>query len=333
MVAPAVVFDIDGVLRLGERAVEGAPKMIERLRQLEIPHLFLSNTSSSPQKVSDNLKTSLGIDMDRNQFVVSHSPFAELLAPFQGSTDPLLVVGIDKQSAADVRNLYNIPNAIGAGELFEALPSDSVPSLAPKHCQRSGPVAESMASSRFAGIVVMADSDNWTRDIQLVLDALRFGGRCSPAQIKTWLDAGGDDKQQHIPIFFANPDFVYGAAHPSPRLTQGAFRAAVETLFERATGKHLDVTQVGKPSAISYRYAATLLGTQSSVDHDKVYMIGDNPESDIRGANGAGWVSCLVRTGIGARVDVDALPVEDRPRLVFPTVVEAVQHIIDEVSR
>ena len=27
-------------------------------------------------------------------------------------------------------------------------------------------------------------------------------------------------------------------------------------------------------------------------------MIGDTPESDIQGANNAGWISILVRTGI-----------------------------------
>lgn len=27
-------------------------------------------------------------------------------------------------------------------------------------------------------------------------------------------------------------------------------------------------------------------------------MIGDNPKSDIRGANNIGWISILVRTGI-----------------------------------
>ena len=28
------------------------------------------------------------------------------------------------------------------------------------------------------------------------------------------------------------------------------------------------------------------------------YMIGDNPSSDIRGANDSGWISILVRTGM-----------------------------------
>lgn len=29
-----------------------------------------------------------------------------------------------------------------------------------------------------------------------------------------------------------------------------------------------------------------------------IYMVGDNPESDIRGANLHGWDSILVRTGV-----------------------------------
>jgi len=30
----------------------------------------------------------------------------------------------------------------------------------------------------------------------------------------------------------------------------------------------------------------------------KFYMIGDNPQSDIAGANAKGWVSILVKTGV-----------------------------------
>jgi ribonucleotide monophosphatase NagD (HAD superfamily) len=31
---------------------------------------------------------------------------------------------------------------------------------------------------------------------------------------------------------------------------------------------------------------------------DRIYMIGDNPASDIRGANRFGWESVLVKTGV-----------------------------------
>jgi len=43
--------------------------------------------------------------------------------------------------------------------------------------------------------------------------------------------------------------------------------------------------------------------------HDNVgniYMIGDNPASDIRGANAIGWPSFLVRTGVFRDADNDA---------------------------
>ena len=42
-----------------------------------------------------------------------------------------------------------------------------------------------------------------------------------------------------------------------------------------------------------------------SADFDTVYMVGDNPASDIRGANrmGAPWESVLVLTGKSSRND------------------------------
>lgn len=35
-----------------------------------------------------------------------------------------------------------------------------------------------------------------------------------------------------------------------------------------------------------------------SAQMPKVFMIGDNPDSDIAGANAAGWYSILVETGV-----------------------------------
>jgi len=37
---------------------------------------------------------------------------------------------------------------------------------------------------------------------------------------------------------------------------------------------------------------------QQRIKLSNFYMIGDNPESDIAGANGVGWTSILVRTGV-----------------------------------
>lgn len=82
------------------------------------------------------------------------------------------------------------------------------------------------------------------------------------------------------------------------------------------------MTRYGKPHPISYRYAERLLvhdarsigalprdtAPHESHTHQpyplkRIYAIGDNPASDIAGANAAhghccDWVSILVRTGV-----------------------------------
>ena len=41
------------------------------------------------------------------------------------------------------------------------------------------------------------------------------------------------------------------------------------------------------------------LGTEpNETPFRKIYMVGDNPESDIKGANDNGWESVLLRTGV-----------------------------------
>lgn len=57
-----------------------------------------------------------------------------------------------------------------------------------------------------------------------------------------------------------------------------------------------------------------------------IYGIGDNPHSDIHGANQAGahWTSILVRTGVFQ--DADGLP-EHEPDVYADAVLDAVRHI------
>lgn len=63
-------------------------------------------------------------------------------------------------------------------------------------------------------------------------------------------------------------------------------------------------TQLGKPTKETYDYAAEMLKGRINEIYGKidvlpdVYMIGDNPQSDIAGANGANWYSILVETGV-----------------------------------
>jgi ribonucleotide monophosphatase NagD (HAD superfamily) len=87
----------------------------------------------------------------------------------------------------------------------------------------------------------------------------------------------------------------------------------LESLYTSLTDdpEPMNITQFGKPTSATFTYAENVLnnyldewhgvqnlqvdGTRASPR--RVYMFGDSPDSDIRGANEFGWYSVLVRTG------------------------------------
>lgn len=118
-----------------------------------------------------------------------------------------------------------------------------------------------------------------------------------------------------VPIHFSNPDLLWANQHPDPRFGQGAFKAALETLYAHMTGLPLPHVRVfGKPNPEPYRLAEALLlkqwqgmaggqqlrRTLDALPFSAIYAVGDNPAADVRGANAAGapWVSVLVHTGV-----------------------------------
>lgn len=70
-------------------------------------------------------------------------------------------------------------------------------------------------------------------------------------------------------------------------------------MYFRTTGHHLKQTLFGKPEITSFRYAETLIDGQHE-DVERIYMVGDNPNTDIKGANAAGgrWKPILTLTGM-----------------------------------
>lgn len=73
----------------------------------------------------------------------------------------------------------------------------------------------------------------------------------------------------------------------------------MKAVYEAASGRKLESVTFGKPEKLTYAYADKLIkeralevyGEASDLD---VWMIGDNPASDIAGANAFGWKSALV---------------------------------------
>ncbi|KAG7998680.1 hypothetical protein I3843_01G269800 [Carya illinoinensis] len=135
------------------------------------------------------------------------------------------------------------------------------------------------------------------------------------------------------------------AAFPSERLGMGAFRIALESVFNRIHCNALDCVIFGKPNLFVFKNAEAILrqlrsscddnyinnGNNGSHPFKTLYMIGDNPLVDIKGAKQAGhpWFSILTRTGVFRGKDNHA---EFPADLVVDTVEEAVDYILKKES-
>jgi ribonucleotide monophosphatase NagD (HAD superfamily) len=75
-------------------------------------------------------------------------------------------------------------------------------------------------------------------------------------------------------------------------------------MYKALTGTDLERVVYGKPELATYKYADEVLRSWMEEIHNEnkipqnIYMVGDNPASDIIGGNMYGWNTCLVRTGI-----------------------------------
>lgn len=165
--------------------------------------------------------------------------------------------------------------------------------------------------------MVFNDPRDWGLDCQLLIDIMLSHngvlGTYSSQNGDKSLPNNGFQQDGQPPIYFSNPDLLWASEYPLSRLGQGGFREAVKGVWSAVTktisGTSADLKYeiLGKPYQKTYGFAERVLLEQAGNDGkgglDTVYMIGDNPESDIKGANEfengvAEWKSVLVKTGV-----------------------------------
>lgn len=61
---PGILFDLDGVFYVGERATPGGAETLAWVRQQKFPHCFLTNTTSKPRQALVEKLASLGLVTD-----------------------------------------------------------------------------------------------------------------------------------------------------------------------------------------------------------------------------------------------------------------------------
>ncbi len=65
----AILFDLDGVIYQGETAVSGAARTLSWVREQEIPHLFLTNTTSRPRSAISEKLQKMGIQVPESEIL------------------------------------------------------------------------------------------------------------------------------------------------------------------------------------------------------------------------------------------------------------------------
>lgn len=303
----AFVFDIDGVLVHGDRLIPEGQRVLEILNGdnelgMKIPHIFLTNGSGKPEAPRcDQLSKILKSPISTDQFIQSHTPMLALAEYYK----TVLVVGGEGYKCREVAEQYGFKDIV--------VPNDIVawdPTIAPYRVfspeERASSRPRDFSKTNIEAIMVFSDSRDYATDMQIIMDLLRS----EDGRLHT---VAKDPVSQRIPIYFSQGDMLCPTEHPIPRMSQGAFRIGLEAMYKSLTGEDLERVVYGKPELATYKYADEVIASWMEQIHNdervpaNIYMVGDNPASDIVGGNMYGWNTCLVRTGVfqGGENDVE----------------------------
>lgn len=243
----------------------------------------------------------------------------------------VMVVGGVEDKCRVVAERYGFKTVVTPGDILAAYPevwpfSQQLLSYY-KNFTRPlpAPIDPSLPSNslKIDAVFVYNDPRDWGLDTQIIKDVLLskggIMGTLSDKNGNLSLPNKGYQQDGQPPLYFSNPDLLWAAKYHLPRLGQGGFREAFEGVWAAITGGaengvELKKIIMGKPHRPTYEFAEKRL-----VQHRKyllqsndgnlgnlkrVYMVGDNPASDIAGANnyesplGTDWASILVQTGV-----------------------------------
>ncbi len=209
----------------------------------------------------------------------------------------VLVVGGEGYRCREVAEQYGFHDII--------VPNDIVAwdtSIAPYRVftdeERASSRPRDFSKINIEAILVFSDSRDYATDMQIIVDLLRSeNGRLGTV-------AADPVSAANTHLLLTRRHAMPSTEHPIPRMSQGTFRIGLEAMYKALTGVDLDRVVYGKPEMATYKYADEVMASWMEQIHgeeripDNIYMVGDNPASDIIGGNMYGWNTCLVRTGV-----------------------------------
>mmetsp|Transcript_19935 Transcript_19935/g.63402 ORF Transcript_19935/g.63402 Transcript_19935/m.63402 type:complete len:344 (+) Transcript_19935:1-1032(+) len=290
---PGVVFDIDGVLLRGKIPVPGAGAVLCHLRENGIPFVLLTNgggVSEAEKAAVVTKRLECSFDLRAEEIVQVHTPLQAFAEHHRGQR--VLVLGKRYPKLKAVMEGYGF-----GAEGGEVLTADVFHAQHPSLYRDMEPEMEEpgLDERPIRGVFALTDPIAWGRELQIACDVLRSNGT-----IGDMVDS------QIVPFYNCCSDFEYQSDFHLPRFGAGAFTFALRALYKELTGRHLREVQLGKPHEVSFDWAEHVLRDQAHELHGKevdvgpVFMVGDNPLTDILGASmrGSNWVPVLTRSGM-----------------------------------
>lgn len=238
----------------------------------------------------NELSEQLGIQIKSEQYIQAHTVVRSVVHRYKDT--PVLVLGGRGDTLRKVAEGYGFRQVYNTLDVLAWNPS-----VWPFHDltieERISTKTADFSKIPIGAIFVFHDPRNWALDIQVMCDVLRSGGVIgAPPYVS-------ECARKPVDLVFCNPDLVWKSEFDLPRFGQGGFKEAFQAVFKALTGTIYPYTQMGKPTELTYRFSEAVLRRHAGDDSSlKIHMIGDNPESDIAGANAAGWKSILVHTGV-----------------------------------
>eukprot|EP00249_Psilotum_nudum_P007085 c20299_g1_i1 orf=494-1531(-) len=230
-----IAFDIDGVLLRGSKPIDGATRALRQLywdavkpSQMKIPFVFLTNGGGVSETIkASDLSEQFGVKIIPQQVLLGHTPFKTLVNCFQNEW----ILAVGKGEPANVMTEYGFRNVLSMDDY--AWQFEEIDPLAKyKHWAKPPPAVnghgispsfmeKNMNPHQIDAVFIVSDPVDWGRDIQVLCDVLRSGGL--PGRLSG----------RQPPLFFAADDFEYQAAFPVQRFGMGAFRIALENIYNR----------------------------------------------------------------------------------------------------
>lgn len=241
-----------------------------------MPVVFLTNAGNCLRAAkARELSQALGLQVSPEQVILSHSPL-RLFSQFHPKC--VLVAG-QGPVEENARNL-GFKHVVTIEALRKAYPLLDMVDQSRRPKELPPPTT---GFPTIEGVVLFGEPVRWETSLQLIIDVLLSNGNpgAEPEGIP----------YPHLPVLACNMDLLWMAEAKMPRFGHGTFLLCLENIYKKVTGRELKYEAlIGKPSTVTYRYAEYLIKEQAEKHGWKapirrLYAIGDNPMSDVYGAN------------------------------------------------